>query len=222
MSVILAIETATNACSAALWMQGEGIEEYELAPRRHAELLLPMVDRVLVRAGVSLAEVDAIAFGRGPGGFMGVRLAAGMAQGLAFGVNKPVIGVSTLQALAWHTYRLSGAKQVLASWDARMDQLYWGAYCLEAGTMQAVVPDQLADPEAVVCPVGDWVAVGNAWAAYQSRFARELSDIVRAADTVSYPHALAVAELAAVAHANGESVSALAAEPVYLRDQVTN
>ena len=124
---ILAIETGTDACTCALLHTGEIIALDAVAPRQHAELLLQMIDSVLEDVGVGLGSLDAIAFGRGPGSFTGLRIACAVAQGLAFGANRPLVAVSTLQTVATGMHRTTGAHRVLVAFDARMGEVYWGA-----------------------------------------------------------------------------------------------
>ncbi|VFM95033.1 MAG: tRNA threonylcarbamoyladenosine biosynthesis protein TsaB [Candidatus Kentron sp. G] len=129
---IFAIDTATDACSAALHLDGGCREIHELAPRRHAEILLPRIRTLLSEAALSLRDLDALAFGRGPGAFTGVRIATGVIQGLAFGADLPVVPVSSLHALAQGAWRERGEENILAAFDARMGEVYWGAYRLDA------------------------------------------------------------------------------------------
>ena len=121
---LLALDTATEACSAAVLADGEVLERYELAPRRHAALILPMIESVLAEAGLEISQLDAIAVGRGPGAFTGVRIAIGIAQGIAFAADLPVALVSTLAALALGTARDTGATRIAAALDARMGEIY--------------------------------------------------------------------------------------------------
>lgn len=123
---ILAIDTATEACSVALWNNGEKHALFEICPREHTQRILPMVQQVLAESGVTLNQLDALAFGRGPGSFTGVRIGIGIAQGLAMGAELPMIGVSTLATMAQGAFRVTGATQVLAAIDARMGEVYWG------------------------------------------------------------------------------------------------
>ena len=125
---ILAIDTATEACSVAVWNQGEIHALFELCPREHTQRILPMVQQVLAESGLALNQLDALAFGRGPGSFTGVRIGIGIAQGLALGADLPMIGVSTLQTMAQGAWRVSGAERVLAAIDARMGEVYWGQF----------------------------------------------------------------------------------------------
>ena len=128
MSVILAIETSTPACSVALTIDGVLLEDFRLAPRQHNDLILPMVDQLLTQANIHLKDLDAIAFGKGPGSFTGLRIAAGVVQGLAYGADLPVIGISTLEAMALEAFQKYHKDYWLAALDARMGEVYIGGY----------------------------------------------------------------------------------------------
>lgn len=216
MKVILGIETATDACSCALWCEGEVSEAFEIAPRRHTERVLPMVDSLLKQKKLRLKDVDAIAFGKGPGSFMGTRLAASIAMGLGFGTEKPLIPISSLQALAQGACHELGASHVAAGWDARMQQIYWGCYYADQkGIMQPVLADALDAPHAIVLPQNQpWVLAGNAWQVYQT----ELN--FAAQSHLLYPHAAMVVELAAVHDDLLQKTTEVKLE--YLREQVTH
>ena len=136
MTTLLALDTATEACSVALLHDGRVLSHYEVAPRMHAQRLLPMIQQLLGEAGIAASALDAIAFGRGPGAFTGVRIAIGVVQGLAFALDRPVLPVSNLAVLAQRALREQGATQVAAAIDARMDEVYWGCYRAEAGEMR--------------------------------------------------------------------------------------
>jgi hypothetical protein len=138
MTTLLALDTATEACSVALLHDGKVTSHYEVIPRLHAQKLLPMIKQLLADAGVALSAVDAIAFGRGPGAFTGVRIAIGVVQGLAFALERPVLPISNLAALAQGALREHGVQQVAAAIDARMDEVYWGCYRAEQGEMRLV------------------------------------------------------------------------------------
>ena len=146
MTTLLALDTATEACSVALLHDGKVISHYEVIPRLHAQRLLPMIKDLLAEAAVPLSALDAIAFGRGPGAFTGVRIAVGVVQGLAFALDRPVLPISNLAVLAQRALREQGAKQVAAAIDARMDEVYWGCYRAENGEMR------LQGIEAVLAP----------------------------------------------------------------------
>lgn len=220
---LLAIETATDACSAALSIDGEIRERFELAPRAHTELILPMIDELMAEAGITISQVDAMAFGRGPGAFTGVRIAVGVIQGIAFAANLPVVPVSTLAVLA---QRMS-ANKVLAALDARMDEVYWGAYRRNAAGLMELLGEECVSPPAdVPLPEGkDWWGAGAGWAAYQGvlseRCASQLVSDADAWDGTALPHAREVALLGLAGFDAGQAVSAEQALPVYLRDKVT-
>jgi tRNA threonylcarbamoyladenosine biosynthesis protein TsaB len=216
--IVLALETATEACSAALAIDGDIRERFAVAPRGHSQLILPMVDELLAEAGITLAQVDALAFGRGPGAFTGLRIAVGVAQGIAFGADLPVIPVSTLAALA----QGCEADAVLAAIDARMDEVYWGAFRRNAaGLMQASGVETVAAPARVEVPEGtDWVGAGSGWGAYEAALNAACAGRVIAWHAEALPHARDVARLGMAGLAAGETVSAEQALPVYLRDEV--
>ncbi len=219
---LLALETATDCCSVALLVGDEVVEDHRLAPRQHAALILPMIDGLLAAAGMSRHALDAIAFGRGPGAFTGLRIAAGVAQGLALGLDRPVLSVSTLAALA----QASGAGRVLAALDARLGEVYYGYYTRGAeGLVEADVDDALAPPPAIALPAdAGWrgTGVGPGWLAYGNVLAARLGERIDAVDADAQPRAAGVARLAAAAFARGEAVSAEFALPTYLRDRVTH
>jgi len=203
-----AIETSTDWCSVAVWSDGEITALERRAGNRHSELALPMLEKLLGKNGL-----DAVAFGAGPGAFTGLRIACGLAQGLAFGRGLPVIGISTLEALAQE----SGATRVVACIDARMREVYYSALEKRAGRWHEVVAAQCVAPQSAPKPPGDgWVGAGSGFEAYPGELAGKVS-MVRAA---VHPTALAVAELAAPRLAAGEGVDAGEAAPVYLRDKV--
>ncbi|MEO4049041.1 tRNA (adenosine(37)-N6)-threonylcarbamoyltransferase complex dimerization subunit type 1 TsaB [Pseudomonas sp. CAU 1711] len=219
MTTILALDTATEACSVALLHRGEVLSHYEVIPRLHAQRLLPMVQQILDEAGITLAELDAIAFGRGPGAFTGVRIAIGVVQGLAFALDKPVLPVSSLAVLAQRALREHGAQQVAAAIDARMDEVYWGCYVAEQGEMRLQGVEAVLPPESARLPrgaAGDWFAAGTGWGSYGARI-----DVAPcASDAAMLPHARDLLSLAGFAWARGEALPADQAQPVYLRDNV--
>lgn len=218
MTTLLALDTATEACSVALLHEGRTLSRYEVIPRLHAQRVLPMVQEVLAEAGIPLAAVDAIAFGRGPGAFTGVRIAVGVVQGLAFALARPVLPISNLAAMAQRAHREHGARQVATAIDARMDELYWGCYRLEAGEMRLAGGEAVLAPERVALPrgaEGDWFGAGTGWA-----FASRIPVTVASMDAGLLPHAEDLLALARFAWARGEGVDAEQAQPVYLRDNV--
>jgi tRNA threonylcarbamoyladenosine biosynthesis protein TsaB len=215
---LLAFETATEACSVAVWIDGEVRERFEIAPRRHAELALPWADALLADAGLAKSQLDAIAVGRGPGAFTGVRLAIAIAQGIALALDRPVVPVSTLAALATQ----SDDARVLAAIDARMGEIYLGEFERDAdGFVTALRPEQLARPDAVDF-LGDksWIGIGTGFAAEQGALVKALGSRLLRSEADALPHAIDVAKLAARAFANGEALAPERLEPAYLRDQV--
>lgn len=216
---LLAIETATEACSVALWIDGEVRERHALAPRRHAELVLPWAEALLAEAGLAASALDAIAVGRGPGAFTGVRLAISLGQGLAFGLQRPMLGVSTLAVLAQGG---AGARRVAAI-DARMGEVYVGAFALgEDGLVRLEGPERLGPPDAVALPAAGegWSARGTGFAAAGGVLAERLGVAPGEAGGDALPRAADLARLAAAAFARGEALAPERVEPAYLRDKV--
>ncbi|ENC6657805.1 tRNA (adenosine(37)-N6)-threonylcarbamoyltransferase complex dimerization subunit type 1 TsaB [Aeromonas hydrophila] len=220
---ILAVDTATEACSAALLVGEQVFSRWEEAPRDHTRKILPMVQAVLDEAGITLDELDAIAFGRGPGSFTGVRIGIGVAQGLAFGAGVPLIGISTLAAMAQGAHRLDGAEQVLTAIDARMNEVYFGRYELIDGRMQLVGDEVVSDPEALVDVrgklAGRVTCVGTGFETYGEILSGLADELV--ASQVRFPAAEDMLPLARSAWLAGEAVAVEQATPVYLRDKVT-
>jgi tRNA threonylcarbamoyladenosine biosynthesis protein TsaB len=171
---ILAVDTSTENCSVALMMGDEIISRCEYAPREHTTKILPMVDTVLAEGGVKLTQLDALAFGRGPGSFTGVRIGIGIAQGLAFGADLPMVGISTLMTMAQGTYRTHQSEQVLTAIDARMGEIYWGQYrrqidgdWLLQGKERVLAPDALVQEQnANQTDSGIWLTAGTGWESY--------------------------------------------------------
>jgi tRNA threonylcarbamoyladenosine biosynthesis protein TsaB len=219
---LLAIETATEACSAALLI-GDRIElRYAIKPRGHSELILSMMDELLAEAELKPAQLDAMAFGRGPGSFTGVRIATGIVQGAAFGADLPVVPVSTLAALAQRAYRQKGEPNLLPAYDARMGELYWAAYRVgEDGLVRLVIEEEVATAESVRMPLdNDWYGVGSGWGVAGEVLAKRLGDDLLGFQAQMYCSAHDVAQLAAAAYAQGLAVPPEQALPVYLRNQV--
>ena len=217
MSIVIALETATAACSAAVWLNGDIKWRFEIAPQRHSEIILLFIDELLIEAGIQLKEVDAVAFGCGPGSFMGVRIATSIAQGIAYGVDRPVISVSTLQALAQSAYQKIRSERIIAGLDARMDSIYWGGYQAdEQGIMQALIRDRLSKPAAIAFAGDDWIAAGNAWEAY----ADFLKVPFKAAHSDIYPDAASITLIANQKLIRGDIFPPEKAEPIYIREIV--
>ncbi|MCK6262035.1 tRNA (adenosine(37)-N6)-threonylcarbamoyltransferase complex dimerization subunit type 1 TsaB [Vibrio sp. ZSDE26] len=227
MSVkILALDTATENCSVALISGDQVFARSEVAPRDHTKKILPMVDEVLKEAGLTLAEVDALAFGRGPGSFTGVRIGIGIAQGLAFGAELPMIGISTLAAMAEGSFRKHGHTEVACAIDARMSEVYWGRFSRqENGTWAEVDAECVIPPSELVQQIEKdqsvWHLAGTGWGAYQETLSELSLDLGSSESDVLYPEAIDIAYLAQFEWVNGNTVDAEHASPVYLRDKVT-
>lgn len=216
MPTILAIDTSAELASTAL-LHGDRVSARESSGvHTHSQTILPLVQSVLREAGIALAQCDAIAFGCGPGSFTGVRTACGIAQGLAFGANLPVIPVVTLLAMAQACRADHGATDVLAVLDARMGEVYWAQYRY-ADDWQVVTGPTLSAAEAVT-PQGVVVACGNGLSAYAAAF--EQSGLNAHSHASIMPHAVHVAELARTAHALNQTLPARDAQPLYLRNKV--
>lgn len=214
---ILAVETSTEFCSVALWQDGNVRTRCENVGQKHSEVLLPMLDGLLQDAGCRIQEINGIAFGKGPGSFTGVRIACGVAQGLAFGANLNVVGVCTLLALA----ETSGKDKVVAALDARMGELYLAAYEWRDGEWVVVIEPCLCKvQEAPLLNGAGWFAAGSGFAvgsaALQSRYAGQLSGV----DVQMVPQAAAIVSIAARDFERGNAVDAALALPLYLRDKV--
>ena len=216
---LLALDTATEACSAAVWMDGAVLERYEWVPRRHATLILPMIESVLAEAGSSVMQLDAIAVGRGPGAFTGLRIAVGIAQGIAFAADLPVVPVSTLAALALGAGRATSQARIAPALDARMGEVYWGIYAVGGEDAEPLDEERCCAPGAVTAPPGAWFGAGSGWAAHAEALMQRLT--VSGWQGDCYPRASDVARLAAAPSRRGEWVAAEQALPVYLRDRVT-
>lgn len=214
---ILALETSSEWCSAALWLDGRVLAREELAGQRHSELILSMIDTLLREAGVALAACDAIAFGAGPGSFTGLRIACGVAQGLGFAAGLPLVGVSTLLALA----QASGAERVLSCLDARMGEIYCAAFERRGGQWCTTHSPRLCAPAAAPLLEGKgWIGAGSGFAAcsnaLQERYASHL-EMVR---PDLHPDARDIASLGVDMVRAGLALPAEQAHPVYLRDRV--
>ena len=218
---LLAFETATEACSVALHVDGQVLERFEVAPRRHAELSLPWAEQLLAEAGIARSQLDGIALGRGPGAFTGVRLAIAIAQGIALALDKPLLPVSTLQTLALRAP--DGAPRVLACIDARMGEIYAARFVRDdAGVPQLQERELLVAPDAFELPAGDshWAGVGTGFAANEGVLATRLQARLATVDAQALPRASDVLKIAVPAMQRGEGMAPELVQPAYLRDNV--
>lgn len=223
MTKILALDASTDACSVALHIDGTATHIFELAAKSHTQRLLPMVDEILRAANCSLQDLDAIAYGRGPGSFTGLRICMGVVQGLAFGANLPVIPVSTLQAMAqgFLVDNPNTSLPLLVALDARMDEIYWGLF--SADNIPAILsgefvmkPADVCEQEVITNLSQQFIAIGPGWhyADLQKIIPAQLIQDV-------HPNAKDILTLAINVFQNGQAISILDAQPVYLRDSVS-
>ncbi len=213
---LLAFETATRRLSVALWQDGEVLERGGEFPTGGSECLLPWVHELLAEAGLSLSQIDGIAYGSGPGSFTGLRLACGVAQGLAYGLDVPVAPVSSLEALAL----AAGEREVWTCLDARMNEVYSAAYRVEDCVVTQVMAPVCMPPATAPAPAfaGGW-GVGDGFAAYGPLLLARKADL-NGVHADRYPTAGAVLRLAAPVFLHDAAVPAALAQPVYVRDKV--
>ncbi|WP_445156837.1 tRNA (adenosine(37)-N6)-threonylcarbamoyltransferase complex dimerization subunit type 1 TsaB [Halomonas sp. E14] len=228
MPILLALDASSSACSAALLLQREGheatlVSRFALTPREHTRRLLPMVDEVLAEAGIAPSALDAVAYGRGPGSFTGLRIAAGTAQGLAYGLERPLLGVSTLEALALAAHRRDGVEHAVTALDARMGEIYVAAWRCRAGATEALLDEAVLAPQRLVLPAldetADWYGIGSGWALRDAMPAAVQAAVTRF-DSTAEPAAEAMVLLAARDFALGMRPAPHESQPIYLRDQV--
>jgi tRNA threonylcarbamoyladenosine biosynthesis protein TsaB len=216
---ILTIDTATEACSVALQFNQALFTRYEVCPQQHSQKILPMVDAVMKEAGASLAALDGLGFGRGPGSFTGVRIATGIIQGLALGSQLPVAGVSTLAAMAQQVINSGDVSDVAVAIDARMGEVYFAHYQNQHGIATLVGEEQVTSPEAVAeqLDVSSMAVAGTGWQAYPV-----LSELLKVQSVnVSYPYARFMLPLAEQTLSAEQGMAVDAITPEYLRNTVT-
>nr|WP_208105253.1 tRNA (adenosine(37)-N6)-threonylcarbamoyltransferase complex dimerization subunit type 1 TsaB [Proteus sp. G2669] len=221
---ILAIDTATESCSVAVWNEGVVASRFEISPREHTQKILPMVKSALEEANLTLQSLDVLAFGRGPGSFTGVRIGVGVAQGIALGAELPMIGISSLATMAEGVFRTTGIKQVLVAIDARMGEIYCAQYqrndegiWLGEETEAVMKPEHFV--EALQSTTGTWAMAGTGWQAYPELKNGLLFTVVET--DITLPAAQDMLPLAVAAWHEGKATRVEEAEPVYLRNEVT-
>lgn len=220
---ILAIDTSTEACSAALYDSGTINTRFEIAPQKHSQLILPMCDELLADAQLTNTQLDAIAFGRGPGSFTGLRIAAGVTQGIAFAADLPVIGISTLAALAQKVCDLHPGSHIISAIDARMQEIYWAEFrSTSAGGIESIGEENISKPDQLQCSQqDDLVIVGSGWKEYGELIENNLGSNQICNEYPDFlPSAREIAKLAAIKFSQGEVVTPDQAIPVYLRNNV--
>lgn len=219
---ILALETSTEICSVALWRDGVVSERVLPSGGGHSERVLPFVAELLSELKLQLHDLAAVAYGEGPGAFTGLRLACGVAQGLAFGAGLPVIGVGSLEALAWAASRATGHLLIYPVVDARMNEVYFAAYQCQGGVCAEVLAPGVAAASDVILPQGaGWFGCGSGFAAYETALSWRLAENLAGFDAAMQPSAAAVATLAAARLSRGEEGGdPFSAQPAYVRQKV--
>lgn len=218
---ILALDTCTESCSAALLYQGEVFECVEMTRRGHSELILGMLDNVLAQAGISISVVDALAFGRGPGSFTGVRVGVGVAQGIAFARDIPVIPVSSLAAVAQGAADELDIDHLAVAMDARMGEIYCASYQRENGLVKRVDHERVCPPQDF-SPASQlaWAGIGTGWREYDAILRECFINQLAQVSVEHYPRAVSIVKLAQVEAEAGRVLPAEQAMPVYLRNNV--
>lgn len=232
---LLAVETSTEACSAALYIGNDDAvgshyqndsaiisEQYTLAPKAHTQLILPMIDSLMAEAGLKPQQLDALAFSRGPGSFTGIRIATGIIHGIALGTDLPVVPVSTLAAIAQHFFEHQQQQDTaFVTMDARMNEIFWAVYQQDqCGYAELLGNETVTPAESVEFPDRQGVGIGSGWGVYAEVLTKRLTDRIKYYESQHLPRAHAIARLAARDYQRGLAVPVEQAMPVYLRDKV--
>lgn len=225
---LLALDTSSEGCSAALWLDGQITERFEVAPRGHTRLLMPMVRELLAEQGLTPSDLDALGFARGPGSFTGLRIATGVIQGLAWGLDLPVVPVSSLAAVALGAIgdrQLPDGSGVAVTFDARMGEVYWATFRCVQGLPVLLGEERVCPPGAVSLPsheagLASWFGAGPGWK-FRKDMPAAVTGFVESFDDTLVPRAAQVARLAEFGFRHGEAVTAEQAQPIYVRDEVT-
>ncbi len=214
---LLALDTSTEACSAALFIDGEICERFEITPKAHTKLLLPMIESLLAQAELKLTQLDALAFGCGPGSFTGLRIATGVVQGLAFGADLPVVPVSTLAALAQNfSQDLS-----FVAMDARIGEIFWGVYQKNTdGFVELISEEAVLPVSQIQFPQQSAIGIGSGWRVYETELVEKTHGLVSQIESDALPHSSLIAKLGVYGFEQGRGIAAEFAQPVYLRDKV--
>lgn len=214
---LLALDTSTEACSAALFIDGEISQRFEITPKAHTKLLLPMIDSLLAEAELNLSQLHALAFGCGPGSFTGLRIATGVVQGLAFGADLPVVPVSTLAALAQQFL----PPLAFVATDARIGEIFWGVYQRNTnGFMELVGKETVLPVSHIEFPTQSALGIGSGWRVYKDELLARTDNFVSEIESDVLPQSSLIAKLGVYGFQCGLAVAAEHAQPVYLRDKV--
>lgn len=218
---LLAVETSTEACSAALHIDGIVEERFEIAPREHTRLILPMIDALMADAELKPQQLDVLAFSRGPGSFTGVRVSTGVIQGIAFGADLPVVPVSTLAAIAQDYLKTNNNECVFTAMDARMGEIFWGVYQkTQQGYAELMGKEAVTLADNIVFPEKQGVGIGSGWKVYHQQMSDCLGKLLLGIETDCLPRASAIADLGVIGYEQNGAVDVEQAMPVYLRDKV--
>jgi tRNA threonylcarbamoyladenosine biosynthesis protein TsaB len=216
---ILAFDTSTAACSVALFSRDSILSEHVIQPRGHANLILSMIEILLNKAKINLAEVNLISFGQGPGSFTGLRIAAGVCQGIAYSHDIPIIALSSLRILAQGAYRKFSENNIAVLQDARMSEIYWGCYIENNGIMKLSGVEDVTKPEMIqLANNKNWYSVGEAWLSYPDKLVLGKDVIIN--KEFNYPNAIDMIALAKNEYDNGNCISVEQVNPVYIRNKV--
>lgn len=221
---ILAIDTSTDACSVAIWNQGEILTSYEVRPREHAQRILPMVQQALAEGEIVLSQIDVLAFGRGPGSFTGIRIGISVAQGLALGADLPLLGLSTLKTIAQGAWRISHAERILAAIDARMGEVYWGQFERQKDSSwhENEREEMITFSEALKRLRGlrgIWARAGTGWQMYPDLVSESAFSVYDG--KILFPQAEDMLSLALLAWKQGLALAVENVKPIYLHNKVT-
>jgi len=218
---ILALDTCTESCSASLLYNGEVFEQAEMTQRGHSDLILGMMDTLFHQAGTTISAIDVVVFGRGPGSFTGVRVGVGVAQGIAFARDIPVIPVSTLLAVAQDAADKLDSDFIAVAMDARMGEIYCASYQRINGLVELIESERVCPPEQFI-PNSEqqWVGVGTGWREYDATLRGNFSENLAKVEFEHYPNASVMIKLAQIEVEAGRMIPAEHALPVYLRDNV--
>lgn len=218
---LLAVETSTEACSAALYLDGHIEERFEIVPRKHTVRIIPMIDELMVEAGLKPQQLDGIAFSCGPGSFTGVRIATGITHGIAFGADLPVVPVSTLAAMAQDFFNDNPEDIAFTAMDARMGEIFWGVYQKDSQGHAELVNEEAVTPAtAIQFPQLSGVGIGSGFKVYLPQLTEALGPLLQRHESDRLPRAAAIAQLGALALASNQGLPVEQAMPVYLRDKV--
>jgi len=221
---LLAIETSTEACSVGLMIDGQIVSDHRMAPQQHGALVLPMIDALMSKAGITPSQLDAVAYGRGPGSFTGVRIGVALTQGIALGADVGVIGISTLHTVAQGVHRLHGDRHIGVSLDARMAEVYFATYAIEGNSSRVspIEQERICTPAEVpdIEMIQPWVWCGSGAERYADILQPQTQGKPVTIRQDAWPHAHDVLLLAESRYQTDEMTSADKASPVYLRNKV--